>query len=58
MMLMPTAYLDNLIGKIWALSFPNGFPKALMVYKSLNDLVTFHDIYPLNLLNDMERTTP
>ena len=34
---MPTAYLDNLIGKTWALSFK--YKKTLMVYKSLNDLV-------------------
>ena len=32
--------------------------KALMVYRSLNDLNLFQDNYPLNLLNDMKRATP
>ena len=32
--------------------------KALMVYRSLNDLNLFQDIYPLNLLNYVKRATP
>ena len=38
MMLMPTAYLDNLIGKT-VVSTQFQIQKALMVYNSLNDLV-------------------